>query len=778
MPLRSLPESLRIRPLTGRLLAYVMLFSLVLALMATGLQVSGEYRQERASLAQLQEHVLEMLAPNISRQLWRMNYREVEETLKGTLALPGVSHLSITTPEGRVLEAGQPPRSHRITQQRPMSHVDGNGELQQVGTLRLASSYTGAVEALASRTLLTLITQGLIIFAGAIVLLVIVRQTLTRHLETMADYARRLTLDALIEPLDLKRRTRRPDELSELERALNTMRVQLLEEARDIQRSDQASRGERDLAVRANEAKNLFVASVSHGLRTPLQSVLGFATLLQDAPLDDEQREYLRLLSHSAENLSALINDLLDISRMETGRLVLDQLSFDPREIIDDVMIMLGDQARNKDLTLERRVDPHIPEQLSGDPVRLRQILVNLVANAIQFTDQGHVLISLELLEHQGDQARLRLSVEDTGIGIAPEDRERIHKPHVQLMPEAQHRSDGMGLGLPICQRLLRLMESELQVSSTPGQGSTFWAELTLPLDVKRHSTVRTPAGALSGRRLLVVDAYPLSRKITLELLTHSNAHLDAAGSAAEALQWLMESHDSSNPYDLVIVDDFLPDMDAARLCQQLRDYGGAQLQILALSTHPQRGDGELFRQAGANGFLSKTLRETYLLRLLQQMMANAANRQQGFVTRFTLNAPPPFTHSIPPCFKQLPVLLVEDNPVNQQLNRRLLEKIGCLVTTASSGEEALSLFRPGAFDLVMMDRVLPGMDGLEVTRRWRRLEREQGCEPVVIIALTASAMATDEATSLAAGMNAFIAKPVSSEQLQAVLSAYFSPAG
>lgn len=778
MPLRRLLNYLRIRPLTGRLVAYVLLFSLVLSLVATGIQVTSEYRQERASLANIQDQAAQMLMPNLGRQLWAMDYREIEQTLTGALALPGITHLSIDTPEGRQLSVGQPPQSHVIQQQQFLSFEDDSGQTQAVGTLTLASSYRSAVDSIALRSLLTLVTQGLIIFAGALGLLVIVRQTLTRHLEAMADYARRLTLDALIEPLQLQRKAQKADELSEMEWALNSMRLQLLEEARDIQRSSRESRGERDEAVRANQAKNLFVASVSHGLRTPLQSVLGYATLLQEAPLDDEQRDYLRLLSRSAENLSTLINDLLDISRMETGRLSLDELPFDSREIVDDVMAMLADQAQAKSLTLERRVDPHVPERLSGDPVRLRQVLLNLVTNGIQFTDQGHVLISLEMLKHQGDQARLRLSVEDTGIGIATGDLTRIYQPHVQLQSCPGQRSHGIGLGLTISQQLVRLMGGELQVRSSPGKGSTFWLELSLPLAQKRQSTLRTPSGALRGCRILVVDAYPLSRKITLELLAGTDAHLDAVGSAAEALQRVAESRGTGNHYGLLIIDGFLPDMDADRLCQGLREHGGSALQILALSTHPQRGDGEHFRQAGASGFLSKTLRETYLLPMLQQMMANAANHQPGFVTRFSLQNPNSAEEHPQHLFTQVPVMLVEDNPINRELTGRLLEKLGCQVTLASSGEEALAQFAPGRFHLILMDLMLPAMDGLEATRCWRQLEQAHQSDPQPIIALTASAMPTDEAACLEAGMSGFVPKPVSFERLRAVLITWVSASG
>jgi len=413
-----------------------------------------------------------------------------------------------------------------------------------------------------------------------------------------------------------------------------------------------------------------------------------------------------------------------------------------------------------------------LPEQLSGDPIRLRQILLNLVANAIQFTDSGHVLISLEMLEHQGDQAKLRFSVEDTGIGISEEAIPLIRDPHVQISDSHRSRTSGVGLGLTICDQLVRLMNGELKVDSQPGHGSTFWVELTLPLAESRHSTRRAENSALQGKRILVVDAYPLSRKITLELLTRTEASFYAVSNAREALHTLAESRDTGDHYDLIIVDGFLPDMDADLLCQRLRDTAsGDQLQILALSSNPQRGDGEHFRQAGATGFLSKALRETYLAPVLQRMLANQAVGQQQFVTRFTVHSPTPASSDQGyKVFDGLPVMLVEDNPVNRRLTQRLLEKLGCKVTLAEDGEEALAHFDPDAFRVIFMDCMLPGIDGFDTTREWRRLEKQAGATETPIIALTASAMAEDEEQCLIAGMTGFIAKPVSRSTLQGVL--------
>ncbi|MEC7816676.1 MAG: response regulator, partial [Pseudomonadota bacterium] len=611
---------------------------------------------------------------------------------------------------------------------------------------------------------------------GTLGLLVIVRLTLSRHLETMADYAARLNLDALVDPLKLKRKPpRKPDELSELEQALNNMRLQILEDTRSLRQTTLQTQGERDDAVRANHAKNRFLANVSHELRIPLQSVLGYANLLSDTPLDQEQREYVHTLLNASESLSAIINDLLDISSMEAGKLELEAIAFDLRETVNDLVHMLGARAREKGLALEVRIDENLPWALNGDPIRIRQVLLNLLSNAIKFTDSGHVMVSIEVLGRRDDQVRLRLAVEDTGVGINPEDIPLVYEPYVQLGQRFQRQLPGAGLGLTICRQLIDLMGGTLDVESRPGEGSTFWMELTLPEIQDSAARVRPDSRQVQGRRILVVDSYELSRKITLEMLSRYDIHIEAVKSAGEALTALRQAFDANVPFDAMILDGFVPDMDSDLLCKQI--HSNAQwgtVRILILSSNPQRGDAEHFRQAGADGFLSKSLRETYLIPMLNQLFSDHETHERRFLTRFslqTLSETDTRTMELP-CGR-MRVLLVEDNPVNRTLTRRLLERLGCDVMTANDGEAAAALWQWHPFDLIFMDCLMPRVDGFEATRRLRQWEHEQNRQPVPVVALTASAMEEDEERCRAAGMDSFVAKPVNLEMLRAVLEQY-----
>ncbi len=647
---------------------------------------------------------------------------------------------------------------------------------QMYGELSKVSSFQQFYDEVLGQALHNLWFQSVVVMLGTLGLLLIVRVTLFRHLETMADYAAKLNLDALVDPLKLRRKApKRPDELSELEQALNRMRLQILEDTHSLRQDTLKSRDERDEAIRANHAKNQFLANVSHELRIPLQSVLGYANLLTDTPLDQEQREYVNTLLGASENLSAIINDLLDISAMEAGKMELEAIPFDLRETLNDLIHMLGSRAREKGLALEVRVDENLPWALVGDPVRIRQVMLNLLSNAIKFTDSGHVLISIEVLGRRGDKVRLRLAVEDTGVGINPEDVPLVYEPYVQLGQQFQRQTPGAGLGLTICRQLIGLMGGSLDLESRPGEGSTFWAEISLPEAADSAARVRPDSRKVHHKRILVADSYELSRKITLEMLSRHEVHIEAVRSAGEALTFLRQAFDAGTPYDAIILDGFVPDMDGDLLCRQIRGNQQWQdMRLLILSSNPQRGDAEHFRQAGADAFLSKSLRESYLIPILNQLFADAEQQERRFLTRFSLQS---INHTgsvrrelACGCMQ---VLLVEDNPVNRTLTRRLLEKLGCQVMTANDGEAAPSLYQTHQYDVIMMDCVMPRVDGFEATRRLRQWERDNHKPRIPVVALTASAMEEDEEKCRAAGMDSFVAKPVNLEMLRAVLDQY-----
>lgn len=776
MPLTSLLKKMGVRPLAARLLVYVLLFSVVLSLIATGLQMIGELESRTQELEVSQKKAADLISGTLATNIWLLNYSEVANATDDIMNLPDIAHVEVNLTDGEEFDAGKYPEGRVISQSFPL--IFNRPHLRTpitLGTLTLTSSVELVYQQLVERTLLTLLFQSFIVMLGTLGLLVIVRLTLSRHLEAMSRYAARLNLDALIEPLKLKRKPpRSPDELSEMEQALNTMREQLLEETRSLRQSSIQSQDERDEAIKANHAKNQFLANVSHELRTPLQSVLGYASLLVDTQLDQEQREYVQTLQSASENLSAIINDLLDISSIEAGKLILEPIPFDLRETLNDLVHMLGTRAREKGLALELRIDENLPFALEGDPIRIRQILLNLTSNAIKFTDSGHVLISIEVLGRQDEKIRLRLAVEDTGVGINPEDLPLVYEPYVQLGQRFQRQSPGAGLGLAICRQLVNLMGGSLDVESQPGEGSTFWVELALPIAPDGATRIRPDTRKVNGRRILVVDSYELSRKITLEMLSRYEIDVEAVKSAGEALTSLRLAADSQQPVDAVILDGFVPDMDSDLLCRQIRSNPDwTRTRLLILSSNPQRGDAEHFRQAGADAFLSKSLRESCLSPILHQLFVDADQEERRFLTRFSLQT----VHATSrqqylPCGR-MRVLLVEDNPVNRTLTRRLLEKLGCDVMTANDGEAAASLWMWHPFDIIFMDCIMPKVDGFEATRRLRQWEEAEGRVAIPVVALTASAMEKDEERCRRAGMNSFVAKPVNIEMLRAVLEQY-----
>lgn len=765
-----------VRPLAARLLPYLLVASLCLALVATGLQLAVESGRRFTELQSFQERIADSVAPHLNHQLRQMNGLEVDLILQNLLASDVISHARVTTPEGAEFSRGDYPDGQTVSYRHLLTPLaPDNGEVPAGGQLILTSSAGQVYASMIGYGLSLWLFQSLVAVVVALVLLLFVRFFLSRHLAALSASTGQLSLDALAEPLALRRPPpARPDQLAELEQALNRMRERLLEEARGLRQDSLAAREERDEAMRANHAKNLFLASVSHELRIPLQSVLGYAGLLLDTRLDQEQRDYTHTLRNAAEDLAAILDDLLDISRMEEGRLELDEVAFSPRDLLDEVIQMLGLRAREKGLALDLRIDDRLPFELEGDPVRLRQILLNLTANAIRFTESGHVLIGAEMLGLKQGEARLRLSVEDTGVGISPEDLPRLLDPEAHPGSNDQRHISDAVRGLDICRHLAGLMGGRLDVESTPGKGSTFWVEVSLPLTGDNGRDQQISLHRIRGRRLLVVDSYALSRKITLEMLARLETDNDAARTGAEALSALKQATENATPFDAVILDGFVPDMGSDLLCRQIRDTPAwADTRLLILSGNPQRGDAEHFREAGADAFLSKALRESRLALLLDALFADANAGERRFLTRFSVQMSAPVARADVQTGRGMDVLVVEDNPVNLALTRRLLEKLGCSVSTAVNGHEASELWRGQRFDLIFMDCVMPELDGFETTRQLRAWEVRTGAPHTPVVALTASAMEQDEERSLRAGMDAFVAKPVNIDMLQAVLEQY-----